>query len=65
MEWKFKKNAEPPGSSDDFWYALNNGYITPEEVLADLEQLQKLEDAVELLNSFEQALEDNDLRIEF
>jgi len=62
MEWKFKKNAESQGSSSGFWYDLViGGYINPEEVLEDSDQLSKLNNAIELLSSFEGALEDAEL----
>ena len=66
MEWKFKKGAEPQGSSSGFWYDMTDGgYIKPEEVLADPEQIKKLNEAVELVRSFEEALKDAELLNEF
>jgi len=66
MNWKFKKDAEKQGSSDGFWYDITHGgYIKPEEVLADKKQLEQLEEALELVLSFENALNDNDLLEEF
>lgn len=56
IKWKFKKDAYPQGSSDGFWYDLNNGYIRPDEVLKDPEQVKALEEARALLESFEEAL---------
>lgn len=58
MEWKFKKDVPKQGSSDGFWYDIaEGGYIKPGEVLDDEEQLKKVNEAVELLRSFERALE--------
>jgi hypothetical protein len=66
MDWKFKEDAEPQGSSDGFWYDITSGgYIKPEAVLADSEQLAQLKAALELVCSFETALEDNELLNEF
>ena len=66
MEWKFKKDAEKQGSSDGFWYDLTSGgYIKPEEVLEDEKQLEKLNNAIDIVLSFEKSLEKADLLEEF
>jgi len=66
MDWKFKKDAELQGSSDGFWYDITmGGYIKPEEILEDKEQLNKLFDALDLVESFEKALESKGLLNEF
>ncbi|KKL65572.1 hypothetical protein LCGC14_2153650 [marine sediment metagenome] len=66
IDWKFKADAKPQGSSDGFWYDLvMGGYIKPEEVLADEEQYQMVADATETLKSFETALQDEGLLEEF
>lgn len=66
MEWKFKKNAEPQGSSDGFWYDITwGGYIKPEELLEDPTQLKQLQEAIKLVKSFEKALQDAELINEF
>lgn len=65
IDWKFVDGAEPQGSSDGFWYDLNNGYIKPEEVLMDEAQYQKVREAIAVLTSFESALEDADLLEDF
>jgi len=66
MEWKFKKDAQMQGSSDGFWYDLiDGGYIKPEEVLEDVEQLKKLNDAIGIVSSFEEALHKAELLEEF
>lgn len=65
MKWRFKQDAEPQGNSDNFWYQLCNGYIKPEELLADKEQIKKLKKAKELIEDFEQTIEENGLKIEF
>jgi hypothetical protein len=66
MDWKFKENALSQGSSDGFWYDITcGGYIKLTELMEDKEQIKKLEEAIELVESFEQALIDNDLINEF
>lgn len=66
IEWKFNKNAEPVGGSDGFWYDITDGgYIKPGDVLEDLSQIKAVEDAINVLKQFEQALEANDLLNEF
>ena len=65
IDWKFKKDAKPQGSSDGFYYDIHNGYIRPEEVLDNAEQIKEILEALDLLDSFEEALEANDLLIEF
>lgn len=64
--WNFKKDAEPQGSSNGFWYDLTSGgYIKPSMFLDDISQIKKIEDAIKLLISFEEALKDNELINEF
>jgi len=66
MTWKFKKNAKPQGSSDGFWYDLTDGgYIYPSKVLEDKSQLEELMKAIELVKSFEEAMNDDELINEF
>ena len=55
-EWTFKDDAATQGSSDGFWYDINNGYIKPAEVLSDPDQLAKLTAAIETVASFEGAI---------
>lgn len=38
---------------DGFWYCLNEGYIEPEKILADKEQLNKLKEALQTVRAFE------------
>lgn len=65
-KWKFKSNASKQGGSDGFWYDLTDGgYIKPEAVLDDSDQLARLTAAVDLVKSFETALEEADLLEEF
>lgn len=66
MDWKFKKDVEPQGSSDGFWYDITwGGYIKPEELLEDPAQLKQLQEAIKLVKGFEKALEKAELIIEF
>ena len=66
LKWKLKDGAEPQGSSDGFWYDISSGgYIRPAEVLADEEQIAQVKAAVELLASFETAMNEAGLINEF
>ena len=66
INFKFKKDAEPQGSSAGFWYDIaEGGYIKPEEVLADKIELEEVQKAVKTLKSFERSLMANDLLNEF
>ena len=66
MNWKFKEDAQPQGSSDGFWYDITcGGYVRPEEVLEDSSQVDAITAALDLLESFHDALRDNDLLNEF
>jgi len=66
MKWKLKKDIRPVGSSDGFWYDITlGGSIKPEELLDDKEQLRALEEAIKLINSFENYLEEKELLNEF
>jgi hypothetical protein len=57
IQWNFKSDAEPQGSSDGFWYDLVYGrYIDPGMILSDPNQLKVLEDAIKVVTSFEQAM---------
>jgi len=57
MDFKFKKGAEV--STDDFWYDLTSGgYIKPENLLDDPEQAKAVKDAIDLLQSFHDTMED-------
>lgn len=66
INWKFKENAEPQGSSNGFWYDLTDGvYIDLESVLEDPKQILELQQAIDLLRNFEKALEENGLLNDF
>ncbi len=66
IDWKFKEGAEPQGGSDGFWYDITKGgYINPVALLSDASQLEKLMEAIDIVESFETALEDNELLNEF
>lgn len=54
-EWAFKEGIEV--LSDEFWYDLTDGgYIKPAEVLIDQDQAKKLQEAIDLVRSFEHAI---------
>ena len=61
----FLDGAEPQGSSNGFWYDVNNGYIKPEAILKHPEQLAKLKDALLVINQFEADMKQTGLIIEF
>jgi len=66
INWEFKEDAEQQGGSDGFWYDITDGgYIRPEELLKNEEQIKKINEAIDIVMSFEKALEDNDLILEF
>ncbi len=66
VEWEFKEDAEPQGSSDGFWYDITDGgYLDPNKALSDPQQVKLVEDAVALLQSFQAAMEKKELIIEF
>lgn len=56
--WDLKKLDEPVWVNEDFWYGITEGYIDPEDFLADPEQIHKVEEAVAVLQSFHDAIKD-------
>lgn len=55
IEWKFKNKTDC--FNEEFWYDLTEGgYIKPEELLEDKDQIQKLNEAIEIVKSFENAI---------
>lgn len=57
MDWNFKEDVEV--YTEEFWYDLTDGgYIKPENVLADEEQIAKLQAAIDLVRSFERAIDE-------
>lgn len=62
MKWKLKKYINPLTITDDFWYSITDGgYIKPENYLSDEDQINKIKEAVRMLECFRDALEDRDL----
>ena len=61
MGWKFQEDADIQYCSDGFWNGLDDGSIDPETVLDDPEQIEQLQEAIDLVKSFEEALRDEDL----
>jgi hypothetical protein len=60
MRFEFKKDAEV--STSDFWYDMTaGGYIKPEEILANPEQVKAVQDAIKTLKAFYDQMEDNDI----
>ena len=64
INWKFKIDSSPQGR-DNFWYDVNNNYLNPEELLEDPNQLEELMNALKIVKSFENALEENGLIEEY
>lgn len=53
MDFKFKKNAKAEIGTEDPFYALTKGgYLKPESVLADAEQVKEVQDAADLVEAF-------------
>lgn len=38
---------------EGFWYAISEGYVKPREILADNDDIVKLEEAIRVLQDFE------------
>lgn len=56
-DWKFKKDAEC--WSQEFWYDLTQGgRVCPEELLEDKDQIKRLNDAIDIVMSFEYAFDE-------
>ncbi len=54
----FKKDAEGV-AMDDFWYNLTDGgYIRPEKLIDDKDQLEKLNNAIATILTFKDELEE-------
>lgn len=50
---KFKKDAEPVGLSEDFWYMINaGGWCRPERFL-EPEDAKRVQDAIDLIAKYE------------
>ena len=56
----FKDDIESVSYSDDFWYALTNGYIDLDEILVDNKAKAELIKAIELVEAFQCELESQD-----
>ena len=56
VKWDFMSGADPVFKTDGFWYLINEGYINPKKLLANEEQIKIVEDALEILKSFEEEL---------
>lgn len=58
-ELEFKQDVESVCFSDDFWYALTNGYIDL-DILEDNEAKTELIKAIQLVQEFEDTLYEQD-----
>lgn len=53
MKFKFKKKLGPV-YNEEFWYDLTDGgYIKPKDLLEDQKQIDKLQQAIDLVKDFE------------
>jgi hypothetical protein len=53
---KIKKNCT--ASTDDFWYDLTDGgYLNPEEILENPDDVKRVKDAIDTIKEFETACE--------
>ena len=52
MEFKFKKVDEPYFTSDKFYDLFDGGYIDPEDMLTDDKQVDKLLEAMNIIEDF-------------
>jgi len=65
MKFTFKNLDEPIFLHDEFFYALNEGYLNLSDVLEDESQIEELEKAIELIQSFQnQAIKNKIIEIE-
>jgi hypothetical protein len=56
----YKKNATV--ETDDFWYDLiDGGYIKPEKILANPNDVKKIKYAIKVLENWKNDLEKNDI----
>lgn len=47
------------GSTEEFWYAVaHGGYIKPEKILEDKDDLKRVQDAIKTLKEFEEVYQD-------
>ena len=61
MKWKAEARIE----TSDFWYDLTDGgYIKPSELLENKEDIERVENAIKVIQEFEQSAWDNDIFIE-
>ena len=53
---KIKNNVE--ASTSEFWYDLTNGYLNPEEILEDENDIERVTQAIISIMDFEQSCEE-------
>jgi len=62
--FKFKDGVKI--ETQDFWYDLTDGgYIKPEEVLNDTNDIEEVLSAIELLQQFRNAAEEQNILMEY
>lgn len=57
---KIKLDAVPIATSDFFYDLFDGGYIDPDDVL-EIEDAERVNEAVQLILEFREILEDNDM----
>lgn len=61
MDFIFKRKAKGYHGTEDFWYALDNGYIDPRKMLELEHQVESLESAIKVVREFFNQAEFNGL----
>lgn len=55
-EWKVRDDVEV--YTEEFWYDITDGgYLKPEEILSDQNQIKKLREAIDLVRDFERLID--------
>lgn len=69
IDWKLKDISEIDDEvienlsyqiqdGEGFWYAITEGYIDPSRIINDKEQIVKLQEALQIIHSFENVCEE-------
>lgn len=62
IDWKFVPDPPDQTSGDSDFYSLQNGYIQPESILGDPDQIEMVRNAEQVLSSFFEAIRAADIR---
>ncbi|OOF85610.1 hypothetical protein BKG93_04370 [Rodentibacter ratti] len=52
MQFKFKKCEEPIFTDEPYYDLFDGGYLNPEELLDDAEQIKKVNEAIEIIKEY-------------